>query len=140
MQATAVLKNIRTSAQKGRLVADLIRGLPVARALEVLEFSPKKAAKSLRKTLESAIANAENNAGADVDELRVSVVLVDGGPQIKRFHARAKGRGVRIIKHLSHFTVTVSDEKKAKVVARKNVAKASGVVKTPEAEKAKGKS
>jgi large subunit ribosomal protein L22 len=124
MQATAVLKNVRTSAQKGRLVADLIRGLPVARALEVLEFSPKKAAKPLRKALESAIANAENNAGADIDELRVSVVMVDGGPQIKRFHARAKGRGVRIIKRLSHFTVTVSDEKKAK--AAKAAAKAKG--------------
>jgi large subunit ribosomal protein L22 len=124
MQATAILKNVRTSAQKGRLVADLIRGLPVARALEVLEFSPKKAAKPLRKALESAIANAENNAGADIDELRVSVVMVDGGPQIKRFHARAKGRGVRIIKRLSHFTVTVSDEKKAK--AAKAVVKAKG--------------
>jgi large subunit ribosomal protein L22 len=134
MQATAVLKNVRTSAQKGRLVADLIRGLPVARALEVLEFSPKKAAKPLRKALESAIANAENNAGADIDELRVSVVMVDGGPQIKRFHARAKGRGVRIIKRLSHFTVTVSDEKKAKATASKNGAKAPGAV------KAKGKS
>jgi large subunit ribosomal protein L22 len=134
MQATAVLKNVRTSAQKGRLVADLIRGLPVARALEVLEFSPKKAAKPLRKALESAIANAENNAGADIDELRVSVVMVDGGPQIKRFHARAKGRGVRIIKRLSHFTVTVSDEKKAKAAASKNGAKAPGAV------KAKGKS
>jgi large subunit ribosomal protein L22 len=121
MQATAVLKNVRTSAQKGRLVADLIRGLPVARALEVLEFSPKKAAKSLRKALESAIANAENNAGADVDELRVSAVMVDGGSQIKRMHARAKGRGARIIKRLSHFTVTVSDEKKSKApVAKKN--------------------
>jgi large subunit ribosomal protein L22 len=126
MQATAVLKNVRTSAQKGRLVADLIRGLPVARALEVLEFSPKKAAKPLRKALESAIANAENNAGADVDELRVSVVFVDGGSQIKRFHARAKGRGVRIIKRLSHFTVTVSDEKKAKVAPKKTAIKAKG--------------
>ena len=124
MQATAVLKNVRTSAQKGRLVADLIRGLPVARALEVLEFSPKKAAKSVRKVLESAIANAENNAGADVDELRVAAVLVDGGPQIKRFHARAKGRGARIIKRTSHITVTVSDEKKAKAASK--VAKAKG--------------
>lgn len=122
MQATAVLKNVRGSAQKGRLVADLIRGLPVARALEVLEFSPKKAAKPLRKVLESAIANAENNAGADVDELRVSAVLVDGGRQMKRHHARAKGRGVRIIKHTSHFTVTVSDEKKAKASAAKKSA------------------
>ncbi len=119
MHATAVLKYARMSAQKGRLVADLIRGLPVARALEVLEFSPKKAAKSLRKTLESAIANAENNVGADVDELRVAVVLVDNGSQLKRMHARAKGRGARIIKRTSHITVTVSDEKKAKASAKK---------------------
>src|SRR5437667_191967 len=119
MQATAILKYARLSAQKGRLVADLIRGLPVARALEVLEFSPKKAAKPLRKVLESAIANAEHNVGADVDELRVSTVLVDNGPQLKRMHARAKGRGARIIKQTSHITVTVSDEKKAKVPAKK---------------------
>jgi len=125
MQATAILKNTRLSAQKGRLVADLIRGLPVARALEVLEFSPKKAARTLRKVLESAIANAENNVGADVDELRVSTILVDNGPQMKRMHARAKGRGARIIKQTSHITVTVSDEKKSKAVAaRKNGAKA----------------
>jgi large subunit ribosomal protein L22 len=118
MQATAVLKNVRTSAQKGRLMADLIRGLPVARALEVLEFSPKKTARILRKVLESAIANAENNAGADVDELRVSTVMVDNGPQIKRMHPRAKGRGARIIKQTSHITVTVSDEKKSKATAK----------------------
>jgi len=123
MQATAILKYVRISAQKGRLVADLIRGLPVARALEVLEFSPKKAAKSVRKTLESAIANAENNVGADVDELRVASILVDNGPQMKRMHPRAKGRGARIIKQTSHITVTVSDEKKAKTVAAKNGAR-----------------
>ena len=118
MQATAVLKYVRTSAQKGRLVADLIRDMPVARALETLEFSRKKAAKPLRKALESAIANAENNAGADIDELRIASVMVDNGPQIKRFHARAKGRGVRIIKRTSHFTVTVSDEKKSKASSK----------------------
>ena len=135
MQATAVLKNVRTSAQKGRLVADLIRGLPVARALEVLEFSPKKAARTLRKVLESAIANAENNSGADVDELRVATVLVDNGPQLKRMMARAKGRGVRIIKHTSHITVTVSDEKKSKApMTRKN-----GAGSAPRANGAKGK-
>jgi len=122
MQATAILKYTRLSAQKGRLVADLIRGLPVARALEVLEFSPKKAAKSLRKVLESAIANAENNVGADVDELRVAAVLVDNGPQLKRMHPRAKGRGARIIKQTSHITVTVSDEKKAKARVSKTTA------------------
>ena len=112
MQATAILKYVRVSAQKGRLVADQIRGLPVARALEILQFSPKKAAGHVRKVLESAIANAEHNEGADVDELRVAGVQVDGGPTLRRFHARAKGRGVRILKRTSHITVTVSDEKK----------------------------
>jgi large subunit ribosomal protein L22 len=136
MQATAVLKNVRTSAQKGRLVADLIRDLPVARALEVLEFSPKKVAKSLRKVLESAIANAENNAGADVDELRVATVLVDNGPQMKRMQPRAKGRGVRIIKRMSHFTVIVSDEKKARA-PKKVIGKA---VSTDKSAGTKGKS
>jgi large subunit ribosomal protein L22 len=111
MQATAILKYIRVSPQKGRLVADQIRGLPVARALEVLTFSPKKAAKPLRKALESAIANAEHNEGADVDELRVASVEINGGPVLKRFHARAKGRGVRILKRTSHVAVTVSDQK-----------------------------
>lgn len=113
MQATAILKFTRLSAQKGRLVADLIRGLPVARALEVLQFSPKKAARPLRKVLESAIANAEHNEGADVDELRVASVQIDGGPTLKRFMARAKGRGARILKRTSHITVTVSDQKNA---------------------------
>lgn len=112
MQATAILKYVRVSAQKGRLVADQIRGLPVARALEVLQFSPKKAAGHVRKVLESAIANAEHNEGADVDELKVTSIQVDGGPTMRRFHSRAKGRGVRILKRTSHITVVVSDEKK----------------------------
>src|SRR3990170_6165670 len=112
MQATAILKYVRVSAQKGRLVADQIRGLPVARALELLQFSPKKAAGHLRKVLESAIANAEHNEGADVDELKVATIQVDGGPTLRRFHSRAKGRGVRILKRTSHITVVVSDEKK----------------------------
>jgi large subunit ribosomal protein L22 len=111
MQATAIIKFSRLSAQKGRLVADQIRGLPVARALEVLEFSPKKAARTIRKVLESAIANAEHNEGADVDELQVQRILVDVGPTLRRFHARAKGRGARILKRTSHITVTVGDEK-----------------------------
>ena len=128
MQATAVLKHVRLSAQKGRLVADLIRGLPVTRALEVLEFSPKKAARSVRKVLESAIANAEHNVGADVDELRVATVLVDSGPQLKRMHPRAKGRGARVIKHTSHITVTVSDEKKK---AKASVGKKNGASAAP---------
>jgi large subunit ribosomal protein L22 len=112
MQATAILKYVRVSAQKGRLVADQVRGLPVARALELLQFSPKKAAAHVRKVLESAIANAEHNEGADVDELKVATIQVDGGPTLRRFHSRAKGRGVRILKRTSHITVIVSDEKK----------------------------
>jgi large subunit ribosomal protein L22 len=119
MQATAILKYVRVSAQKGRLVADQIRGLPVARALELLQFSPKKAAGHLRKVLESAIANAEHNEGADVDELKVATILVDGGPTLRRFHARAKGRGVRILKRTSHITVVVSDEKKRSKAVKK---------------------
>jgi large subunit ribosomal protein L22 len=119
MQATAILKYVRVSAQKGRLVADQIRGLPVARALEILQFSPKKAAGHVRKVLESAIANAEHNEGADVDELRVAGIQVDGGPTLRRFSARAKGRGVRILKRTSHITVTVSDEKKRSRAVKK---------------------
>jgi large subunit ribosomal protein L22 len=119
MQATAILKYVRVSAQKGRLVADQVRGLPVARALELLQFSPKKAAGHLRKVLESAIANAEHNEGADVDELKVATIQVDGGPTLRRFHARAKGRGVRILKRTSHITVVVSDEKKRSKAVKK---------------------
>ena len=113
MQATAILKYIRLSPQKGRLVADQIRGLPVAQALEVLQFSGKKAAAPLRKAVESAIANAEHNEGADVDELKIARICVDHGPMIKRWRARAKGRVARIKKRTSHITVTVSDVEKA---------------------------
>ncbi len=109
MQATAVLKYIRISPQKGRVVADQIRGLPVQKALNVLEFSGKKAALPLRKAVLSAIANAEHNEGADVDELRIASVQVDEGPTIKRWRARAKGRAARIKKRSSHITVTVAD-------------------------------
>ncbi len=94
-------------------MADQIRGLPVAQALEVLQFSGKKAAGPLRKAVESAIANAEHNEGADVDELRITSVCVDHGPMIKRWRARAKGRVGRIKKRTSHITVTVSDAEKA---------------------------
>ncbi|MDP2706784.1 MAG: 50S ribosomal protein L22 [Burkholderiales bacterium] len=118
MHATAILKHVHLSAQKGRLVADQIRGLPVARALELLAFSNKKAALHVKKVLESAIANAEHNDGADVDELRVSRILVDGAASLRRFHARAKGRGVRILKRTSHISVTVSDEKKLRRLAK----------------------
>ncbi|HLQ26148.1 MAG TPA: 50S ribosomal protein L22 [Acidiferrobacterales bacterium] len=114
MQATAILKFIRVSPQKGRLVADQIRGLPVERALEVLQFSPKKAAKPVRKALESAIANAEHNAGADVDELNVQTIQIDAGSTLKRFQARAKGRGARILKRTCHITVTVGDAERNK--------------------------
>ena len=119
MQATAILKYVRVSAQKGRLVADQIRGMPVARALELLQFSPKKAAGHVRKVLESAIANAEHNEGADVDELKVASIRVDGGPTLRRFHSRAKGRGVRILKRPSHITVVVSDAKKPSKAVKK---------------------
>lgn len=112
MEATAILKYQRMSAQKGRLVADQVRGLHVAKALELLQFSPKKAAKAVRKVLESAIANAEHNSGADVDELRVQTIMVDEGPSLRRFHARAKGRGVRILKRTCHITVIVGDKPK----------------------------
>ncbi|MEM7253677.1 MAG: 50S ribosomal protein L22 [Pseudomonadota bacterium] len=109
METSATLRFVRLSAQKGRLVADQIRGLPVEEAVELLEFSPKKAAHIIRKVLESAIANAEHNDGADVDELVVSTVCVDQGPTYKRFRARARGRMNRIIKPTSHITVTVAD-------------------------------
>jgi len=110
MQAVAKLNHARISAQKGRLVADQIRGLPVEQALNVLTFSNKKAAALIKKILDSAIANAENNEGADIDELRVSAVWVDEGPTMKRIRARAKGRAARILKRTSHITVTVADE------------------------------
>ncbi|MBN4079445.1 50S ribosomal protein L22 [Beggiatoa alba] len=109
MEVNAKLKNAPLSAQKGRLVADQIRGLQVEKALQILAFSPKKAAKIVKKILESAIANAEHNDGADIDELKVSKVIVDEGPTQKRMRARAKGRGVRILKRHSHISVTVSD-------------------------------
>jgi large subunit ribosomal protein L22 len=110
MQVAAKLKYVRISAQKCRLVADQIRGLSVARALDILGFSSKKAAALMKKVLESAIANAEHNAGADIDELKVTRVLVDEGPTHKRMHARAKGRGSRIRKRTNHITVAVSDD------------------------------
>lgn len=110
MEATAVLRTVRLSPQKGRLIADQIRGLSVERALEILSFSTRRSASRVKKVLESAIANAEHNQGADVDELRVSDIQIDAGPMIKRFHARAKGRGVRVIKRTSHISVTVSDK------------------------------
>lgn len=110
MQATAKLRFARLSAQKGRLVADQIRGLPVEQALEILTFSKKKGAAMIKKVLDSAIANAENNEGADIDELSVKTVYVDEGPTMKRIRARAKGRATKIFKRTSHITVAVADE------------------------------
>ena len=109
METSAKQRHAKISPQKCRLVADQVRGLPVDKALTLLTFSNKKAAVMLRKVLESAIANAEHNDGADIDELKVSSVFVDQGPVMKRMRARAKGRGNRIIKRTSHITVTVAD-------------------------------
>jgi len=107
MKVSAYLKGIRVSAQKCRLVADLIRGLKVGRALNVLQFNNKKSAAILKKVLESAIANAEHNDGADIDALLVKEICVDKGPSLKRFSARAKGRGNRIEKQTCHVNVVV---------------------------------
>lgn len=109
MQVSAVLSNTRLSAQKARLVADLVRGKPVEQALNILAFSPKKGAVLIKKVLESAIANAEHNEGADIDTLKVKTIYVDKGPSLKRFAARAKGRGNRIEKQTCHITLTVGD-------------------------------
>ena len=109
MQTSAKHRYAKISPQKCRLVADQVRGLPVEKALTLLTFSNKKAAVMVRKVLESAIANAEHNDGADIDELRVSSIYVDQGPVMKRMRARAKGRGNRILKRMSHITVTVAD-------------------------------
>ncbi|WP_375056872.1 50S ribosomal protein L22 [Zobellella sp. DQSA1] len=109
MEAIAKHRFARTSAQKARLVADQVRGMPVDKALNVLAFSPKKAAVLVKKVLESAIANAEHNEGADIDELKVAKIFVDEGPTMKRIRPRAKGRADRIMKRTSHITVVVSD-------------------------------
>ena len=109
MRVNAQHKNARISAQKARLVADLIRGKDVAQALNILTFSPKKGAELIKKVLESAIANAEHNNGADIDELKVGTIFVDKGPSLKRFQARAKGRGNRIEKQTCHINVTVGN-------------------------------
>jgi large subunit ribosomal protein L22 len=110
MITAATLRYARISPQKCRLVADQIRGQSVASALDTLQYSPKKAAHLIRKVLESAIANAEHNDGADIDELRVAKVVVSDAPSFARFRAGAKGRGVRILKRNSHITIAVADE------------------------------
>ena len=110
MEAAATLRYARISPQKCRLVADQIRGQSVAKARQVLLFSRKKAAGIVYKVLESAIANAEHNYGADIDELKVATIQVDGAPTYTRYRARAKGRGNQILKRNSHITVRVADE------------------------------
>ena len=114
MQVKSISKYVRLSPQKCRLVADQIRSLPVEKALEVLQFSSKKGAVPVRKTLDSAIANAEHNEGADIDELWINQIMVDEAPTMKRYRARAKGRGTRILKRSCHITVSVSDEEQPK--------------------------
>tara|TARA_B100000575_G_scaffold190766_1_gene153863 strand:+ start:494 stop:826 length:333 start_codon:yes stop_codon:yes gene_type:complete len=109
MQVSARLKGARLSAQKARLVADQIRGVGVEEALELLTYSRKKGAAVMRKVLNSAIANAEHNEGADVDELKVSTICVDEGMTMKRIMPRAKGRADRILKRSCHITITVAD-------------------------------
>ncbi len=110
METIAKHKYARSSAQKVRLVADQIRGLPVTRALDLLNFSTKKAAHLVKKVLSSAIANAEHNVGVDIDSLKVIKVFVDEATRLRRMHARAKGRGSRIIKRTCHINVVVSSD------------------------------
>lgn len=110
MEVSAIAKRLAISPQKARLVADQVRGKPVAQALDILNFSTSKGAVLVRKVVESAIANAENNEGADVDELKVQTIFVNEGMTMKRIRPRAKGRADRIFKRTSHITVTVSDK------------------------------
>lgn len=112
MEVAAKLKFARLSPQKCRLVCDQIRGLSIERALDILKFSPKKSAAVVKKVLDSAIANAENNFGADIDELKVAKIFADQGPTFKRMQARAKGRGTSLTKPTCHITIVVSDEEK----------------------------
>ena len=109
MRVFAQHNNARISAQKARLVADLVRGKDIAQALNILTFCPKKGAELVKKVLESAVANAEHNHGADIDELKVVTIFVDKGPSLKRFQARAKGRGNRIEKQTCHINVVVGN-------------------------------
>ena len=109
METKASLRGVHLSAQKGRLIADMIRGKKVDQALDILSFTPKKGAVIIKQVLESAIANAEHNDGADIDELKVSSIYVDKGTFMKRYSARAKGRGDRISKQTCHIYVTVGN-------------------------------
>ena len=110
MHVSATLRRARLSPQKARLVAARLRGLPVEQAVETLMFDSPKAASIFKKVLESAVANAEHNEGADIDELRVATVHVDHGPTFRRYRARARGRGSRITKRTSNITLAVTDE------------------------------
>lgn len=109
MQVAARLRNAEVSAQKARLIADQVRGMQVEQAEQLLTFNTKKAARLVKKVLLSAVANAEHNEGADIDELKISAIYVDEGPTMKRGRARAKGRGTRILKRTSHITVMLGD-------------------------------
>src|SRR6187455_3767758 len=110
METKASLRGARLSAQKGRLVADMIRGKPVDQAINILAYTPKKGAVLIRKLLESAIANAEHNDGADIDALKVKTIYVERGTSMMRTSARAKGRGNRIVKPTCHIHLTVGDK------------------------------
>jgi len=109
METRSIVRGVRLSADKGRLVADLVRGKKVAQAIDILNFTQKRAAGIIKKALESAIANAEHNDGADIDELKIKSIYVEQGATLKRFSARAKGRGNRISKPTCHIFVTVGD-------------------------------
>jgi large subunit ribosomal protein L22 len=109
METKASVRGVRLSVDKGRLVADMVRGKPVDQALNILNFTPKKAAGIIRKALSSAIANAEHNDGADIDELKVKAIYVEQGATLSRSSARAKGRGNRISKPTCHIYVTVGN-------------------------------
>ena len=110
MEVTARLRNASLSAQKGRLIVDMVRKRPVSTALGILQFTPKKGARLVLKVLESAVANAENNHGVDIDELKISSIFVDESSTLKRVSPRAKGRANRISKRSCHITIIVSDE------------------------------
>ena len=112
METKAIVRGVRLSVDKGRLVADMVRGKKVDLALNILSFTPKKAAGIVKKAVESAVANAEHNDGADIDELKVHTIHVEQGTSLKRFTARAKGRGNRIIKQTCHIYITVADQAK----------------------------
>ena len=111
MEVSAIAKYVRISAQKARLVAAQVRGLSAERAVDLLRFSNKKSAAVIKKVLDSAIANAEHNTGADIDELKVSSIMVDEGPMQRRFHPRARGRANRVLKRTCYITVKVADSR-----------------------------